>query len=608
MQLFPKRPWQLLFVLLVAGSSAEDSQLDRLGVNFAIPSKGANPSELAQKAAALGITKIKLFDYSTDTIYHLRKYYTLSRKKLEIMVGFPQWIASPPDGHGARNTTNVKELLKTIRDNSDIVVGVFVYNEPCINGFCAGTAGEEYFSLMNYLADELKDEGKVVTTPFSMGDLLPRPPHGVDMLNRSFVARLVNVLAKTKAPATINVYPYLDYIGSTTVGLQQALGNVDNSQIDFDLKSIRDALNSLGSVGVNTPIAIGETGWAHDFGEDPGKADYWKRRVFEISNYEHSNNFYTNLANKMPWYVKNWNVQSIFIFGLADELYKPMRSLQCVHGQPIEEWIKYQCGAYSAEKYFGVTGLWKDVSKSPWNKGGSNMDKSAAAKMRTQDWPAFYGEQGRLGWVLENQQGEAAWSAEETVQRDLKLLEEHGGLKTVLEKDKQMFKAYKAAHPHEEHDEVKDVPQDCMDCFTMPTGSPAGDKCYNAIQYAKTTGIDDHPEWYPGLSKKKSSDAEFQMQIFKSAPDTCFKPCTVVSGSPVQEWQIGSSAGRPWQLSFGQQLRPQTAAFLALAAAGLLGLVVVIGIRRRQAVPVALLQSEEAESLAETGACGNLPE
>lgn len=611
MHLLPKHPWQLFFGFLFVGSYAEDSELHRLGVNFAIPAKGGDPAELAQKAAALGITKIKLFDYSADTIYQLRKYYTLSRKKLEIMVSLPQWLASPPDGHGPRNMTNVKALLNTIRDNSDIVIGVFVYNEPCINGFCAGKAGEEYFSLMNYLADELKDEGKIVTTPFSMGCLLPRPPHGTDMLDRSFVARLVNVLAKTKAPATINVYPYLDYIGSTTVQLQQALGNGDSPQIDFDLKSVRDALNSLGNVGANTPIAIGETGWAHHFGEDPGQADYWKRRVFEISDYEHSNNFYTNLASKMPWYVKNWNVESIFIFGLADELYKPMRSLKCVHGQPIEAWIKYQCGAYSAEKYFGVTGLWKDVSKSPWNKGGSNTDKSAAAVMREKDLPALYKELGGLGWVIENQP-DVAWTAAKTLRRDVKLLKTYGGLQHVLKQEKQLLKSYKTAHPHEEHHEVQDVPQDCMDCFTYPTGSPAGDTCLEAIHYVKETGIREHPEWYEGLSEK-SSGAEIQMQIFKSSPDKCFKPCTIVTktDSQVQEWARAASEYSSVRhrrqldrLGSLSQLGSQAALPLAVA----LGvLAVVVAVRRRQVAPAARLQGAE-ELLAESGACTNFDE
>jgi len=52
-----------------------------------------------------------------------------------------------------------------------------------------------------------------------------------------------------------------------------------------------------------------------------------------------------------------------------------------------------------------------------------------------------------------------------------------------------------------------------------------GDSCYENVTWAKTRGIWDHPEWYPGLNHS-SSRADFQQHLFETAaPGSCQKPC-----------------------------------------------------------------------------------
>eukprot|EP00931_Biecheleriopsis_adriatica_P056795 TRINITY_DN33680_c0_g1_i1.p1 TRINITY_DN33680_c0_g1~~TRINITY_DN33680_c0_g1_i1.p1 ORF type:complete len:526 (+),score=92.74 TRINITY_DN33680_c0_g1_i1:61-1578(+) len=58
------------------------------------------------------------------------------------------------------------------------------------------------------------------------------------------------------------------------------------------------------------------------------------------------------------------------------------------------------------------------------------------------------------------------------------------------------------------------------DCHDARQGEP----CFGEIQWAKTQGLRDHPEWYPGLTAA-SSDADFQLQVHAASPKKCPTPC-----------------------------------------------------------------------------------
>jgi len=75
----------------------------------------------------------------------------------------------------------------------------------------------------------------------------------------------------------------------------------------------------------------------------------------------------------------------------------------------------------------------------------------------------------------------------------------------------------------------KAKPNDCpMPCALQAQSSchdaKPGESCFNDIQWAKTQGIHQHPNWYPGLSPS-SPDGEFQAQVHSKRPDKCPMPC-----------------------------------------------------------------------------------
>ncbi|CAE7199415.1 Nhlrc2 [Symbiodinium natans] len=53
-----------------------------------------------------------------------------------------------------------------------------------------------------------------------------------------------------------------------------------------------------------------------------------------------------------------------------------------------------------------------------------------------------------------------------------------------------------------------------------------GEKCWDEVNWAKTQGIFEHPEWYPGLQPDSGLD-KFQAAVYKETPDRCPKPCGV---------------------------------------------------------------------------------
>jgi hypothetical protein len=62
------------------------------------------------------------------------------------------------------------------------------------------------------------------------------------------------------------------------------------------------------------------------------------------------------------------------------------------------------------------------------------------------------------------------------------------------------------------------VPAACKDAVK-------GDECWKAVHWAKTQGIQQHPQWYVGLTKS-SSVADFQAKLHSTKPDVCSLPCS----------------------------------------------------------------------------------
>jgi len=52
-----------------------------------------------------------------------------------------------------------------------------------------------------------------------------------------------------------------------------------------------------------------------------------------------------------------------------------------------------------------------------------------------------------------------------------------------------------------------------------------GEECYASVEWAMTTGIHEHPAWFPGLTTS-SSFRDFQDLYFREGHSNCPRPCS----------------------------------------------------------------------------------
>lgn len=67
---------------------------------------------------------------------------------------------------------------------------------------------------------------------------------------------------------------------------------------------------------------------------------------------------------------------------------------------------------------------------------------------------------------------------------------------------------------------------DCQDLQDITEGV-----CKQEVAWARETGIQQHPEWYPGLSAQ-SSPLDFQCKVFQASQSKCPRPCGVACTPP----------------------------------------------------------------------------
>lgn len=343
----------LFAALAVRGALGYLEAMDMLGVNLAVPAGGVKVSDLAEKAAWLGVVRVKLFDFDKKKVVQLRKAYSAAGKRLSIAVALPLWMHTDKD---------MKDMLEVVKGNLDIVQTVFVLNEPCLHGYCKGEKGEDYLRQLKHITQELTPHKVEVTTPFSMGGIMKNtyPPQNSEFIDPDFMRRVVEILAIGDNTLYANLYPYLDIACNNLVPLNYALGEppqssvdgtVFTSQIDGDVKSLRYAIKKLDGDFSNVKVGIGETGWAHSGGEKPKNKT--RMRIWDLSTTHYSNKFYANIATSLAH--DQWTEQNlgrIYIFDLADE---PLKT--------------GHYPAYDGEKFFGIGGLWTKEDKkhiAPW--------------------------------------------------------------------------------------------------------------------------------------------------------------------------------------------------------------------------------------------------
>lgn len=76
-----------------------------------------------------------------------------------------------------------------------------------------------------------------------------------------------------------------------------------------------------------------------------------------------------------------------------------------------------------------------------------------------------------------------------------------------------------------------------------------GSQCWKEINWARSDGVYNHPEWYPGLSPT-SSIADFQRVVHQAKPSICPAPCLSVSpvSSPLRSITPAAGVSMPSQV------------------------------------------------------------
>jgi len=74
--------------------------------------------------------------------------------------------------------------------------------------------------------------------------------------------------------------------------------------------------------------------------------------------------------------------------------------------------------------------------------------------------------------------------------------------------------------------QTETVEDDCKDLPDLGEGV-----CKKEVEWARQTGVQQHPDWYPGLSAQ-SSELDFQCKVFQADLKKCPKPCGVSCSTP----------------------------------------------------------------------------
>mmetsp|Transcript_74406 Transcript_74406/g.206599 ORF Transcript_74406/g.206599 Transcript_74406/m.206599 type:complete len:660 (+) Transcript_74406:130-2109(+) len=105
-----------------------------------------------------------------------------------------------------------------------------------------------------------------------------------------------------------------------------------------------------------------------------------------------------------------------------------------------------------------------------------------------------------------------------------------------------------------EIDEALDAPAQRAD--GAASCGPAVGRCKGAVDWAKTTGIRIHPEWYPGLSGASSRD-DFQSVLASKHMSGCPTPCTAGGDGAATPPATGASTCKA--IGCGGNYKPQNA-------------------------------------------------
>jgi len=132
---------------------------------------------------------------------------------------------------------------------------------------------------------------------------------------------------------------------------------------------------------------------------------------------------------------------------------------------------------------------------------------------------------------------------------------------TTTAADQRQQQAAAAATAAAAADEVaKPAAESCHDAVP-------GEACWQAVTWAKNSGIHQHPEWYRGLSAS-SAEAEFQALVHSATPDKCPAPCVGVAVSSCRDPTPGDACwgAVDWAKKHGIHEHPEWYPYLSPAS------------------------------------------
>jgi exo-beta-1,3-glucanase (GH17 family) len=239
-----------------------------MGVNFSnqfMPQPVA-PATAARQIAALPVGRAKTFSYQGADLQFIQ---AASAGNLRLAVGIPNAeLEALAQGH-------TQALIAAIKPYAKSIDWLCVGNEPLASWY-GGKYRDVVAPATQNVHNALKEAGLSigVTVPLNYAIMANSYPPSAGQFDPSLVGIITaacRVMADSHAPFMVNVYPFLDIVGTPQIPLAYCLFTAPQGDWVHDgqytYKNIFDAsldalYVALGKIGLpDFPVVVGECGW-----------------------------------------------------------------------------------------------------------------------------------------------------------------------------------------------------------------------------------------------------------------------------------------------------------------------------------------------------------
>ncbi|BBN13044.1 protein MpGH17.15 [Marchantia polymorpha subsp. ruderalis] len=316
----PMRTISAVFILsmLVLDASA-------IGVNYGqIADDLPTPAAVRQLVETTTITKLKLFDTNPAVL----TAFAGSPIEFVVAAGNDQIVPLANSSAVALQWVQANVAAYPTTNITVISLG----NEVLAYAGDAATFLLPALQNLHAALVTLKLDHRVkVTTPHAMSILSASEPPSAGVFGTwegSIIVPMLEFMARTASPLTVNAYPYYAYINSPNVSLNYCLFQPTADEVKFDNATLLnytsmfdaqvDALyHALAKEGFNNvSVAVGETGW-------PSKGDPFVKGPSMVDARLFNANLIKHLASGVGTPVKPGVVPDTYIFALFNENQKP---------------------------------------------------------------------------------------------------------------------------------------------------------------------------------------------------------------------------------------------------------------------------------------------